>query len=293
MSDTWREVAYFLKCDWLAFLRYSGVGRRIWAVIIVLFAGSKRNSACKSQIKAMPRPFRWKVLEYCAVADYTSRSYSNASVCSSTVDFHKTGERKGRSGDGGGGGAASIISAFSVQDLLFLLPGTFRERPTRTKTIQRRRHIGSRKKSLFSPKPPCCGGGSLSGVTVQQNCYSNSFSDPCGLQLSSAPVGGWDTVRDVLVDPLEALRVLHRHEEFLSQVFEWLVSRQVQAVKTGEKKHPGQRLDRFPVDPRVRKSSTGVTHLKNPLSSFPPLHPISPTQHHSILTKVIILQSNH
>lgn len=24
-----REVAYFLKCDWLAFLRYSGVGQRI------------------------------------------------------------------------------------------------------------------------------------------------------------------------------------------------------------------------------------------------------------------------
>lgn len=39
------------------------------------------------------------------------------------------------------------------------------------------------------------------------------FSYPCGL------VGGLDVVQDVLVDPLKALRVLHRHEEFLSQVF--------------------------------------------------------------------------
>lgn len=42
-----------------------------------------------------------------------------------------------------------------------------------------------------------------------------------------------------LVDPLEPLRVLHGHEEFLSQVFEWFVSRQIQAVKTGKEKNVG------------------------------------------------------
>lgn len=40
----------------------------------------------------------------------------------------------------------------------------------------------------------------------------------------------------VLVDPLEALRVLHSHEEFLSQVLKWFVSGQVQAVETEDKK---------------------------------------------------------
>lgn len=40
---------------------------------------------------------------------------------------------------------------------------------------------------------------------------------------------------DILVDPLEALRVLHSHEEFLSQVFKRFVSRQIQAVETGKK----------------------------------------------------------
>lgn len=42
-------------------------------------------------------------------------------------------------------------------------------------------------------------------------------------------------LQDVLVDPLEALRVFNRHEEFLSQVFKWLVRWQIQAVKTGKK----------------------------------------------------------
>lgn len=36
----------------------------------------------------------------------------------------------------------------------------------------------------------------------------------------------------ILVDPLKALRVLHSHEEFLSQVLEWLVGGQIQTVKT-------------------------------------------------------------
>lgn len=40
-----------------------------------------------------------------------------------------------------------------------------------------------------------------------------------------------------LVDPLEALRVLHSHEEFLSQVLEGVVSGQVQAVETGGEKY--------------------------------------------------------
>lgn len=89
----------------------------------------------------MLRPFRWKVLEYCATANYTSGSYWNASVCSSTIDFHKTRGKKGQIG-----GAAFIISAFSVQNLQFSPsppPSTFSEQPTRAKTIQRHRHIGS------------------------------------------------------------------------------------------------------------------------------------------------------
>lgn len=40
-----------------------------------------------------------------------------------------------------------------------------------------------------------------------------------------------------LVDPLEPLRVLHGHEEFLSQVFEWLVSGQIQTVETVEERN--------------------------------------------------------
>lgn len=36
----------------------------------------------------------------------------------------------------------------------------------------------------------------------------------------------------ILVDSLEALRVLHSHEEFLSQVLKGFVSGQIQAVET-------------------------------------------------------------
>lgn len=37
-----------------------------------------------------------------------------------------------------------------------------------------------------------------------------------------------------LVDALEALRVLHSHEEFLSQVLKGFVSGKIQAVEAGE-----------------------------------------------------------
>lgn len=40
----------------------------------------------------------------------------------------------------------------------------------------------------------------------------------------------------ILVDSLEALRVLHSHEEFLSQVLKGFVSGQIQAVETRGKK---------------------------------------------------------
>lgn len=43
-------------------------------------------------------------------------------------------------------------------------------------------------------------------------------------------------VQLVLVDPLEALSVLYSHEEFLSQVLEWFVAGQIQAVETGKQK---------------------------------------------------------
>lgn len=138
-----REVAYFLKCDWLAFLRYSGVGQRIWVVIIVSSAGLTRNSACKSQIKAMLRPFGWKVLENCVTANCTPRSYLNASVCSSTIDFHKTGGKKAKIGGHLSSFQHSVLRTSSPP------PSTFSEQPTCAKTIQRRRHIGSLKKIII------------------------------------------------------------------------------------------------------------------------------------------------
>lgn len=45
----------------------------------------------------------------------------------------------------------------------------------------------------------------------------------------------------VLVDPLEALCVLNGHQELLSQVFKWLVGRQIQAVETEKRKKNPQK----------------------------------------------------
>lgn len=44
------------------------------------------------------------------------------------------------------------------------------------------------------------------------------------------------SVGGALVDSLKALSVLHRHEEFLSQVLEGFITGQIQAVKTEKKK---------------------------------------------------------
>lgn len=186
----------------------------------------------------MLRPFRWKVLEYwCSSQLYIKELLK----CISVFQHCRFSQNQGKErADRGGEGAAFIISAFSVQILLFFPPSTFRERPTRTKTIQRRRHIGSIN-LLYSLKPPCCGGGSLLGITVQQNCYSKTATATLLISLwtflSFALGGGLDALQDVLVNPLEALRVFHRHEELLSKVFKWLVGRQIQAVKTAKKEN--------------------------------------------------------
>lgn len=89
--------------------------------------------------------------------------------------FTKPGERKGRSGRRGGS-----FHHFSIQcsdSPVLSPPAPLGSDLPALETIQRRRHIGSIN-LLYSLKPPCCGGGSLLGITVQQNCYSNSFDIP-------------------------------------------------------------------------------------------------------------------
>lgn len=57
---------------------------------------------------------------------------------------------------------------------------------------------------------------------LTQNCYSSWFDIPVAfyfIYFLYLLVGWIQSEGAVLVDPLEALRVLHSHEEFLSQVF--------------------------------------------------------------------------
>lgn len=57
---------------------------------------------------------------------------------------------------------------------------------------------------------------------LAQNCYSSWFDIPVAFNFIYFLylLVGWIQLEGaVLVDPLEALRVLHSHEEFLSQVF--------------------------------------------------------------------------
>lgn len=55
---------------------------------------------------------------------------------------------------------------------------------------------------------------------LAQNCYSSWFDIPVDFLFLFSFIGWLDASQEaaVLVDPLEALRVLHSHEEFLSQV---------------------------------------------------------------------------
>lgn len=151
--------------------------------------------------------------------------------------FTKLGGTKGRLG--------AIFHHFSIQcseSPVLPPPSTFSEQPTRAKKIQRHRHIGSIK-SLYSLEPLLWGWFALRHYSTTE-LLQQLFSYPCGC-VCFALVGGLDVVQDVLVDPLEALRILHRHEEFLSQVFKRLVSRQIQAVKTGNMKITSECRDRF------------------------------------------------
>lgn len=61
-------------------------------------------------------------------------------------------------------------------------------------------------------------------------------SRPCGFSFISCYRRRWiRSEGGALVDSLETLSVLHRHEEFLSQVLEGFVAGQIQAVKTDKK----------------------------------------------------------
>lgn len=78
---------------------------------------------------------------------------------------------------------------------------------------------------------------------LAQNCYSSWFDIPvaffllCVLFFIYCRLVRCSHGLLFLVDPLEALCVLHSHEEFLSQVLEGVVSGQVQAVETGGEKY--------------------------------------------------------
>ena len=80
---------------------------------------------------------------------------------------------------------------------------------------------------------------------LAQNCYGSWFDIPVAFCfvyfffLYCWSVGCSRTLPFslfFLVDPLEALRVLHSHEEFLSQVLEGVVGGQIQAVETGKRR---------------------------------------------------------
>lgn len=120
--------------------------------------------------------------------------------------------------------------------------------PFRIVKIETRRHIGSTSCCTVF-KPPCSGDGSRSGDTVQHartktatRSWFHFFAIGCCCIESE---GG------ALVDSLEALSVLHRHEELLSQVLEGFVAGQIQAVKTEKKK--GGKNDRFTVKILINK----------------------------------------
>lgn len=80
-------------------------------------------------------------------------------------------------------------------------------------------------------------GGSQSGITVQHALHRTATA--AGLTslwlfvlCVCFNIVGWLDAA-VLVNPLEALRVLHSQEEFLPQVLERFIGGKVQAVETG------------------------------------------------------------
>lgn len=118
-----------------------------------------------------------------------------------------------------------------------LHPSTFKEWPTRTEQIKRRRHIGSINRCVVSNHHAAevahC--QALQYNMLTQNCYSSWFDN-------FLLVGRMQPETDVLIDALKALRVLHSHEELLSQVFKGFICWQIQAVETG-KTHSLHRLN--------------------------------------------------
>lgn len=102
-----------LSCDHSAFCRF------------------KEIVHVRARLRPCWDPSAERCLNTGAVANYTSRSYWNASVCSSTADFHKTRGKKGQIGEERG-----QLSSFQHSVFRFSCsfpPSTFRERPTRTK----------------------------------------------------------------------------------------------------------------------------------------------------------------
>lgn len=76
---------------------------------------------------------------------------------------------------------------------------------------------------------------------LARNCYSSWFDVPVARSVDFffSIVGQFCRIQSdaaVLVDPLKALRVLHGHEELLSQVLKRVVGWQIQAVETGKKR---------------------------------------------------------
>lgn len=223
-----REAACFLKCDWLAFLRYSGVGQKDSSCDHRAFGGFGREIV---HVGARLRPCRDPSAERgLNVVPQPTRHQGAIEMhrCVPARDFHKTRGQKGQIGGGG------IFHHFSVQNLLLPPsppPSTFSEQPTRAKTIQRQACWLS-KRAVWSGAAPV-EAARRRASQHSRTATATLFTSPLDSDVSLSSVG-WDAAPDALVDALEALGVLHRHEEFLSQVIEGLVGRQIQAVEAAK-----------------------------------------------------------
>lgn len=126
-------------------------------------AVSRRNSACRSQIKAMLRPSHWRGLQYCAKV-YVKEMLKCISVfqhCRFSQD-REGGERNSGSGASSHHSCLWLIRfQHSKQcDASFPAPSTFKR-----SDLPHRKDIKTQAywldESLYSLKPPCCGGGSV------------------------------------------------------------------------------------------------------------------------------------
>lgn len=189
-------------------------------------------------------PFHWKVLEYCAIV-YIKELLKCISVfqhCRFSQDEGR-GER-----DGGSEGASSClwIIDFSIRrcDSPVLSPAPFEEGPT---ALKRYKDVGILARQIAVQSQTTVLWRWLTGRLYNTTCSHRTATAAgltslwlfffCVFFFNCRLVGCSHGLLFFLVDPLEALRVLHSHEEFLSQVLEGVVSWQVQAVETGGEKY--------------------------------------------------------